>query len=462
MGNKGAVAVRFTVFDSSFCFVNSHLAAQATAMDRRNADYSDLSKKLLFGSKTIFDADYLFWLGDLNYRINLPRETVLKLLEIDDFDTLLSLDQLKLATASKKAFADFDEAPITFRPTFKFDIGGDDYDTSEKLRVPSWTDRILFKQRHRSGYLRPHTYSSHPEYVQSDHKPVSLDVEVAIDTILENLESQIKDEVRAAVESLEVEARPRARCSVGELYFSDVRYMCPQTQTVILSNAGSAHVHYSLVPMSHGKRVCKEWVWVVPSSGVLPPSTSQQLSVTVLVDDDSATSLNLEKDVLYNVLLIHITSGQDITVSVRGGWKQSCFGSSLARLNDAGSNEHNHHMATQLTSTDVPAVIRRLCDIMTSHVAHGPRLVATSSDPDLVRRIWKHLDNRTEFERGGQATTLPTISALLESLLRLLGTLADPVIPYQNYEEALEAHDSYAGAVEVAHQDLYHRTVLTG
>jgi hypothetical protein len=40
------------------------------------------------------------------------------------------------------------EAPITFRPTYKFDKHTVDpfgYDTSEKHRVPAWTDRIFFR-----------------------------------------------------------------------------------------------------------------------------------------------------------------------------------------------------------------------------------------------------------------------------------------------------------------------------
>jgi hypothetical protein len=50
--------------------------------------------------------------------------------------------------AAGRAFASLYEAPITFRPTYKFakyKLDPFGYDTSEKRRVPAWTDRILFR-----------------------------------------------------------------------------------------------------------------------------------------------------------------------------------------------------------------------------------------------------------------------------------------------------------------------------
>lgn len=46
------------------------------------------------------------------------------------------------------AFRYVREAPITFCPTYKFDKHTPDplgYDSSEKRRVPAWTDRIFFR-----------------------------------------------------------------------------------------------------------------------------------------------------------------------------------------------------------------------------------------------------------------------------------------------------------------------------
>ena len=57
-------------------------------------------------------------------------------------------DQLKLEMAEGRTFVHLQEAPITFRPTYKFDKHSQeplDYDSSEKRRVPAWTDRILFR-----------------------------------------------------------------------------------------------------------------------------------------------------------------------------------------------------------------------------------------------------------------------------------------------------------------------------
>lgn len=52
--------------------------------------------------------------------------------------------------ALKLLNAGFDEAPINFQPTYKYLIGCNEYD-SEK-RIPSYTDRILFKNK-RLGHI---------------------------------------------------------------------------------------------------------------------------------------------------------------------------------------------------------------------------------------------------------------------------------------------------------------------
>ena len=44
------------------------------------------------------------------------------------------------------------EGEINFPPTYKFDKGQSSpyaYDSSEKRRVPSWTDRIFFRGSHK-------------------------------------------------------------------------------------------------------------------------------------------------------------------------------------------------------------------------------------------------------------------------------------------------------------------------
>ena len=60
----------------------------------------------------------------------------------DDFCFL----QLRNEHAAGRTFSGFEEAPIAFAPTYKYDIFSDAYDTSEKCRVPAWTDRVLWRK----------------------------------------------------------------------------------------------------------------------------------------------------------------------------------------------------------------------------------------------------------------------------------------------------------------------------
>lgn len=70
-----------------------------------------------------------------------------------------------------KAFKNFLEGRITFEPTYKYDINTDNYDTSDKCRIPSYTDRILYRTRQKGGVSCSY-YDAIKELKLSDHRPV--------------------------------------------------------------------------------------------------------------------------------------------------------------------------------------------------------------------------------------------------------------------------------------------------
>ncbi|KAK7734317.1 Inositol-1,4,5-trisphosphate 5-phosphatase 1 [Botryosphaeria dothidea] len=167
-GNKGAVAIRMEYANTSICFVTAHLAAGFANYDERNRDYRTISHGLRFQrNRAIEDHDTVIWLGDFNYRVGLSNEKVRKLVEVGDLETLYENDQLNLQMVAGLTFPFYSEARITFPPTYKYDLGTDTYDTSEKARIPAWCDRILRK----GDNLRQINYNTAPLKF-SDHRPV--------------------------------------------------------------------------------------------------------------------------------------------------------------------------------------------------------------------------------------------------------------------------------------------------
>ncbi|XP_047529876.1 inositol polyphosphate 5-phosphatase E isoform X1 [Vanessa atalanta] len=204
---KGAVAISFALFGSTFLFVTAHLTAHQEKVKERLSDIKriirsiDLPKNLPCRHKSkdvTNNFDYVFWCGDLNFRLGEPRAAVLRWIEQTQFPLppnlphgLLHADQLTAVLEDGAAFRDFREAPITFPPTYKYDPGSQQFDTSSKQRVPAYTDRILFKAKSMAANsssafsglrrissvpvpsgLKCIAYNSVQSVVTSDHKPV--------------------------------------------------------------------------------------------------------------------------------------------------------------------------------------------------------------------------------------------------------------------------------------------------
>ena len=203
---------------TSFLFINCHLAAHARRTAQRNADYHRIESLLPLrppssgggaggggggggggagggggggmgagtgagaGEAASARFDRVFWLGDLNYRVELARERADALLAQPASEPgwaarreeLLAHDQLRRQMGTGQAFAGFAEGEIRFRPTYKFDRRQHGaYDLSEKRRVPAYTDRVLSRSRGGGrGGIVCERYDSCEALDTSDHRPV--------------------------------------------------------------------------------------------------------------------------------------------------------------------------------------------------------------------------------------------------------------------------------------------------
>ncbi|XP_070132297.1 phosphatidylinositol 4,5-bisphosphate 5-phosphatase A isoform X1 [Equus caballus] len=188
-GNKGGVSVRLAAFGHMLCFLNCHLPAHMDKAEQRKDNFQTILSLQQFqgpGAQGILDHDLVFWFGDLNFRIESYDLHFVKFaIDSDQLHQLWEKDQLNMAKNTWPILKGFQEGPLNFAPTFKFDVGTNKYDTSAKKRKPAWTDRILWKVKPPGGGPSPsgreshrlqvtqHSYRSHMEYTVSDHKPVA-------------------------------------------------------------------------------------------------------------------------------------------------------------------------------------------------------------------------------------------------------------------------------------------------
>ncbi|TGZ77171.1 DNase I-like protein [Ascodesmis nigricans] len=197
-GNKGAIVVRFLLDDSSLCFINCHLAAGQSHTISRNNDIAAILEASIMPAESsakartdmfvgggdgsmILDHEICILNGDLNYRIDISRESAVHKVKQNDLAPLLERDQLLVERRKNPGFRlrVFNEASITFAPTYKYDVGTDIYDTSEKKRVPAWCDRVLYRGRRKIEQTQYRRW----EVKASDHRPVTAAFNISVKTV---------------------------------------------------------------------------------------------------------------------------------------------------------------------------------------------------------------------------------------------------------------------------------------
>uniref|UniRef100_A0A4W3K9W3 phosphatidylinositol-3,4,5-trisphosphate 5-phosphatase n=1 Tax=Callorhinchus milii TaxID=7868 RepID=A0A4W3K9W3_CALMI len=188
LGNKGAVGVSFLFNGTSFGFVNCHLTSGSEKVLRRNQNYLDILRLLQLGDKQLSSFDitlrftHLFWLGDLNYRLDMDVQDILNHINKKEFEVLMSVDQLNLEREKSKVFLRFCESKSSPCDT-----------REERERDCPWAPdgtclmSVLVGSGVSLSPSLPHTHSCLPlspgctdDIVTSDHSPVFATFEVGV------------------------------------------------------------------------------------------------------------------------------------------------------------------------------------------------------------------------------------------------------------------------------------------
>mmetsp|Transcript_23550 Transcript_23550/g.52139 ORF Transcript_23550/g.52139 Transcript_23550/m.52139 type:complete len:1106 (-) Transcript_23550:95-3412(-) len=206
MGNKGAVAVRLQLEETTICAVSCHLESGQGKAEERAGQLQEVLHSRVGKGPVVSKHDFVVLGGDFNFRLAMP--------EIENTEAF----RASLATAWPKvapdklcgvgegalemptgqgvmnaAFSRYEElqghqssaarealraaglveGPVLFPPTYRLRKGATAYDPE---RVPAWCDRVL----HSKVDVVRRRYCSLGSFVQSDHRPVSALMETSL------------------------------------------------------------------------------------------------------------------------------------------------------------------------------------------------------------------------------------------------------------------------------------------
>lgn len=463
MGNKGGVAVSLSFHNTTVCFVNAHLAAHCEEYERRNQDYMDICSRLSFSRcidntipfipKGFRDHNQIYWLGDLNYRITeMDAPTAKEYINSGQFAPVLLLDQLMQQRKLGRVLADFQEAEINFKPTYKYDPGSDNWDSSEKGRAPAWCDRVLWK----GEAIASIEYRSHPKLKLSDHKPVSAIFDSQISVIDRVKYRKTHEEVMKRLDKLENEFLPQVMVDATEIIFDTLRFLEPSSKDLIIANTGQVPVKFEFIKKLDDTSYCKDWLKIKPYFGFIEPGEKCDVKLKILVDKRSACKLNSGEDKLYDILVLHLEGGKDIFITVTGTYERSCFGSSMEALvhipvpirevpiGRIMELENNKNPSQEPYA--VPKEIWLLVDRLYRHGIKTPGLFEKRGVPSEIIAIRDWLDI------GSQDPMPGGVHSVAEALLLLLDSTAEPIIPYNHHNVCFSTATNYWKCKEIVMQ----------
>lgn len=432
----------------------------------------------------------------MNYRLmNLNTDQVRQMLCDQHFEHLLESDQLRRQMAAKNCFHNFQEGAIRFQPSYKYNTGTDQWDSSEKRRPPAWCDRVLWK----GSDIRQVAYRSHPSLKASDHKPVSSLFDSSFRVIDLKRRSKVYEDVMKKLDKEENDVMPQVKIDTIEINFGSVCFKDNVLRELTLTNIGKNRVKFSFKSKRNYMNLpSSKWLRVTPLSGYVSPKESVKFAFELNFDNPSlAAKLNYGLETLSDTLVLRLRGGKHIFITVSGQYRPSCFGlalNTLALLTEPVSSlsvddiatRFRDHLPPERPLTKKYSNAADLLIDLSSDPAEAKPLVESGERLFIPKELFamidylhrygafcsdlfqssglesEFIDIRNALDHCCPANIKQTsVNSVADALLLFLQTLPQPVIPFSFYQRVIHSASSFSNCKQIYNElPEVHRNVF--
>ncbi|KEG10738.1 putative inositol phosphatidylinositol phosphatase [Trypanosoma grayi] len=480
MGNKGAVGLHLVLHRTSICLINVHLAAGQNNLVKRNDDASNIFMGMDFNaqkrqmlitnlqggsvpSEVLYqhpellphDHDIIVVSGDLNYRIKLGYDAAVELALRCDTARLLEHDEFMAELSNPHSpWLGFVDLTPTFPPTYRFDVGTGIYDTSEKQRVPSYTDRIVIwtKRKAHQQLIHVERLQALMDVCSSDHKPVQALLRLPILCEVEDKKKAVRQSLRKRIEQAGLDRTASAKTTIEPVsldFGAQQFYDCGARQVLNITNAGEC------VALVRTFRQCNNdvsegaWLRVFPANFSILPGETKEVVVECQLNPRCMRWMSLWRPFeargrlsLSSMLVVFVYQGPVHLVECTCTLKPSVFGNSLENIALLGNEVCVTAYATsgdleklsKVMRPQLPKELWFLCEAIYARGAREPNLFTENSSTETCAAIMHRLDTCCE--------PLPDdydVQCIATCFITFLQSLQEPVVPFALYGAALAA-----------------------
>ena len=256
---------------------------------------------------------------------------------------------------------------------------------------------------------------------------------ITIKDVMQAKREAVYEQVMKLLDKYENQTLPMLGLDRINLDFGMIRYEESVTLPIQITNTGKVVAQFRFVPKLDENALCKPWMTVTPTYGMLIPGENPStINFSIVINNTTANMLNTGREVLDDILILRLENGRDYYITIKAQYARSCFGMSadeLVMYTDPirqvpldPIKRAEKYDPNPTSALCVPKELWRIIDAIYERGLQEKDLFMVPGLAAEVKQIRECLDTGAPFSNF-------RIQSLVETMIAFLSSLSTQIVP---------------------------------